>query len=83
MESSYKPIDLSFPVPRHPHLNLQAHLTFLDACAMVHLTTSTLGEVASRAPLGSFVYAMPDVSRFVPRHAFPSIVLPCGFRLFR
>ena len=27
---------------------------------MLHLTTSTLGSTPSTAPLGSFVYAMPD-----------------------
>lgn len=63
MEPTYKPVELSFPVPRHLHMNLQAHLTFLENCSMVHLTTSTIGEGAStHAPLGSFVYAMPDVS---------------------
>jgi hypothetical protein len=57
-----EPLSLSFPVPRHPHLNLQVHLTLLEHCSMVHLTTSTIGEGAStHAPLGSFVYAMPDV----------------------
>lgn len=62
MEPSYKPVEISFPVPRHPHLNLQASLTFLEGCSMVHLTTSTLGEGSTtHAPLGSFVYAMPDV----------------------
>lgn len=62
MEPSYKPIELSFPVPRHIHLNLQVHITFLENCSMIHLTTSTIGEGAStHAPLGSFVYAMPDV----------------------
>jgi hypothetical protein len=61
---SFKPLQISFPVPRHLHLNLQAHLTFLDSCSMVHLTTSLLGEGGStHAPLGSFVYAIPDVSR--------------------
>lgn len=62
MEPSYKPVELSFPVPRHLHMNLQVHLTFLGNCSMIHLTTSTIGEGATtHAPLGSFVYAMPDV----------------------
>lgn len=60
---SFSPVNISFAVPRHPHLNLQVHLTFLENCSMIHLTTSTIGEGAStHAPLGSFVYAMPDVS---------------------
>lgn len=37
---------------------------------MVHLTTSTIGEaVGSIAHLGSFVYAMPDVSDTTERPA--------------
>ncbi|ETN46739.1 uncharacterized protein HMPREF1541_00928 [Cyphellophora europaea CBS 101466] len=58
---TYRPVELSFPVPRHLHLTLQAHLTFLGNCSMIHLTTSTIGEGSStHPPLGSFVYAMPD-----------------------
>jgi Proteasome assembly chaperone 4 len=68
MEPSTKPITLSLPVPKHPHLLFHAHLTILAHCTMVHLTTSTLGESGSTtASLGSFVYAMPD--RLNPRDA--------------
>lgn len=56
-------IEFSLPVPRAPHAILHARLSFLTGCAMIHLTTSELGESGSlHAPLGSFVYSMPGVS---------------------
>ena len=60
MEPSTKPINLSFPVPRHTHLLFHAHITLLAHCTMIHLTTSTLDSGSTTAPLGSFIYAMPD-----------------------
>lgn len=58
-----KPQQLSFPLPRALHTTGHVHLTFLDHCIMAFLTTSTPGDSAgSVKPLGSFVYAMPDVS---------------------
>lgn len=63
MAAHANPIEVSFPLPKAPHAILHGHLTFLEGCAMVHLTTSELGESGSTlAPLGSFVYTMPDVS---------------------
>ena len=71
MEPSFIPKELSFPVPRHPHLNLHLHLSLLGNCSMVHLTTSTVGEAHnSTPPLGSFVYAMPDVRMKHRVHCF-------------
>jgi hypothetical protein len=62
MEPSFRPIELSLPVPKHPHLNLHAHLSFMGNFAMVHLTTTELGEGDfTLPPMGSFVYAMPNV----------------------
>ncbi|KAK5954987.1 hypothetical protein OHC33_003666 [Knufia fluminis] len=61
MAAHANPIEVSFPLPKAPHAILHGHLTFLEGCAMVHLTTSELGESGSTlAPLGSFVYTMPD-----------------------
>lgn len=63
MATNVNPIEISFPLPKAPHAILHGHLTFLDGCVVVHLTTSEFGESGSSlAPLGSFVYAMPDVS---------------------
>lgn len=62
MATNVSPVEISFPLPKTPHAILHGHLTFLDGCAVVHLTTSELGDTRSSiAPLGSFVYAMPDV----------------------
>ena len=62
MEPSLKPMELSFPLPKAPHTMLHAHLTFLTTSTILFLTTATVGEATSSlAPMGSFVYAMPDV----------------------
>jgi hypothetical protein len=58
-----KPQELSFPLPKALHTTGHVHLTFLGHCVMVHLATSTPGDSSgSFKPMGSFVYAMPDVS---------------------
>jgi len=63
MYPSSKPLELSFPHPKAPHIILQAHLTFLATSTILFLTTTAVGESApTLAPMGSFVYAMPDVS---------------------
>lgn len=63
MYPTSKPLELSFPLPKAPNTLLQAHLTFLTTVTTLFLTTTVLGESASTlAPMGSFVYAMPDVS---------------------
>jgi hypothetical protein len=57
------PTELSFPLPKALHTTAHIHLTVLDNCTMVFLATSTPGDSAgSVKPMGSFVYAMPDVS---------------------
>lgn len=62
IESTITLQELSFPLPKNPHTILQAHLTFFETSMMLFLTTSTIGESSSAlAPMGSFVYAMPNV----------------------
>ena len=59
---SAKLLELSFPLPKTPHVILHLHLTFLATSLIVFLTTTTIGDSGSTtAPLGSFVYAMPGV----------------------
>lgn len=66
MAAIAQPLEISFALPKAPHAILHGHLTFLEACAIIHLTTSEMGESgSSTAPLGSFVYAMPDVRRYL------------------
>lgn len=55
--------ELSFPLPKALHTTAHVHLTTLETCAMVFITTTTPGETTGPSkPMGSFVYAMPDVS---------------------
>lgn len=63
VEPDLKPREISFPLPKALHTTGHVHLTVLGHCATVFLSTSTPGDSAgSVKPLGSFVYAMPDVS---------------------
>jgi hypothetical protein len=71
-----KPQELSFPLPKALHTTGHVHLTFLAHCFMVHLATSTPGDSAgSVKPMGSFVYAMPDVSRSLYSSFFSCVCL--------
>lgn len=55
--------ELSLPLPYTPHTTAHIHLTRHQTCSTVFLTSSTPGDAAgSIKPMGSFVYAMPDVS---------------------
>lgn len=66
-----QPKELSFPLPKALHTTAHVHLTVLETCVMVLVTASTPGEtLGSTRPMGSFVYAMPDVS-----FPFPSPLL--------
>ncbi|KAJ5226381.1 hypothetical protein N7468_007606 [Penicillium chermesinum] len=57
----FKPQEISFALPKALHTTAHIHLTALERCATVFITTSTPGDSAgSFKPLGSFVYAMPD-----------------------
>lgn len=58
-----RPQEISFPLPRALHTTAHIHLTMLDTCTTVFLATSTPGDSGGTTkPMGSFVYAMPDVS---------------------
>lgn len=63
-EPSFKVHEFSFPVPKSLHAILHIHISVLGGCTLVHVTTTTIGETTgSSVPLGSFVYAMPDVRK--------------------
>jgi hypothetical protein len=53
------PIDVSFPLPNAAHTNSQLQLRNNGPNLTLFLTTTT-PDSASAAPLGSFVYAMPN-----------------------
>ncbi|KAF2641938.1 hypothetical protein P280DRAFT_489299 [Massarina eburnea CBS 473.64] len=58
-KASSKPIEVAFPLPRAPQTNIHLQLHNNGPNILLFLTTST-GESATSAPMGSFVYAMPN-----------------------
>jgi hypothetical protein len=60
-DASRAPIEVSFPLPRAPHTNIHLQLTSNGPNLLLFLTTSS-AESATSSALGSFVYAMPNVS---------------------
>lgn len=84
---SLHPLEISFPLPKTPYATLHIHLTFLTTSTMVFLATTTTGESGGGGgpagegrmlkPMGSFVYAMPDVSgKSNPQLIFHYLFLP-------
>ena len=55
-------VQLSVPLPHAPSFRINVHLTIQATSIVLFLTTSTADAPASGCPLGSFVYAMPNVS---------------------
>jgi len=55
------PVQLSFPLPRSLDSRIYLHLTVKPKAILLFLTTASMEEAASPTPLGSFVYAIPDV----------------------
>jgi len=64
-----RPIELSFPLPKAPDTRIHLQLTIQKTSILLFLTTALNGETSSGAPLGSFVYALPDVSFMPPELA--------------
>ncbi len=58
----HEPIELSFPLPRAPDTRIHLRLTVQTTSLLLFLTTALDGDASSVPPLGSFVYALPDVS---------------------
>lgn len=69
--TSKKPIDVAFPLPRAMGTNIHLQLTNNRTALLIFLTTTT-PESTSAAPLGSFVYAMPNVSSILLYFCLPS-----------
>lgn len=57
------PIEVSFPLPKAPHTNIHLQLTNNGPNLLLFLTSST-PESTTSSVLGSFVYAMPNVSSY-------------------
>jgi hypothetical protein len=54
---------LSFPLPRSLEARIYVHLTIQAKSVMLFLTTAAADELGTPPRMGSFVYALPDVSR--------------------
>jgi hypothetical protein len=61
-DPSTRPIELSFPLPKAPETRIHLYLTIQATSLLLFLTTALNGDTSTAAPLGSFVYALPDVS---------------------
>lgn len=59
--TSGRPIQLSFPLPKAPETRIHIHLTIQATSVLLFLTTTANGDTSTTVPLGSFVYALPDV----------------------
>ncbi|PMD24025.1 hypothetical protein NA56DRAFT_669231 [Hyaloscypha hepaticicola] len=59
-EVSFRPIELSFPLPKAPETRIHLQLTIQTTSILLFLTTVLNGDTSTAAPLGSFVYALPD-----------------------
>ena len=55
--------EIALPLPKALHTTAHIHLTLDATYTMVFLATTLPGDSGEK-PLGRFVYAMPDVSRF-------------------
>ncbi|KAI9735385.1 MAG: hypothetical protein M1818_006580 [Claussenomyces sp. TS43310] len=60
VELSAKPIEVSFPLPRAPETRVHIQLTIHETSLLLFLATVNGGDTSATAPLGSFVYALPD-----------------------
>jgi hypothetical protein len=55
-------IQVSVPLPHSIDTRIYIHLTARSKYVMLFLTTASAEEVGTPTPMGSFVYALPDVS---------------------
>jgi hypothetical protein len=66
VDSSARPIELSFPLPKAPETRIHLRMTIQATSILLFLTTALNRDVSTAPPLGSFVYALPDVRFPVP-----------------
>jgi hypothetical protein len=61
MASEVKSRQFSFPLPNAPQSKVFAHVTVYSQALVIFLSSSSEGAAAP-SNLGSFIYAMPNVS---------------------
>lgn len=62
MATQTETFQLSFPLPRSLDTRIFIQLTVQAKSVIIFLTTAAADETANPPPMGSFVYALPDVS---------------------
>jgi hypothetical protein len=77
-EPSVQPIEVSFSMPKAPEARIHLRLTIQTTSLLLFVTTTLNGDTSTTAPLGSFVYALPDVS-CLSHHC--NSIIPCNPRL--
>lgn len=58
---STKPKQITVPLPLSPHINLHIQITHDGSTILAFITTTESSNAVALSPLGSFVYAMPNV----------------------
>lgn len=74
MAVSSDTLELSIPVPHSLDTRIYIRLSTQAKAIMLFLTTATADELSSPKPMGSFVYALPDVCS---RCAIPGLISQC------
>lgn len=55
------PVELSIPLPHSLDTRIYIRISTQTKAIMISLTTASADEGGAATPMGSFVYAMPDV----------------------
>jgi hypothetical protein len=63
-----RPVELSFPLPKAPDTRVYLRLTIQMTSILLFLTTAMNEDTSTATPLGSFVYALPDVKKTFTSH---------------
>jgi hypothetical protein len=63
-----RPIEVSYPFPKAPETRIHLHVTIQSTSLLLFLTTTLNGDTSGATPMGSFVYALPDVSSIYISH---------------
>ncbi|KAK8189829.1 hypothetical protein HDK77DRAFT_482014 [Phyllosticta capitalensis] len=68
--AAIKPVQLSFPLPRTSNTRINIHLTIQSTALVLFVTTtSPEHDAGATAPMGSFVYAMPQNTSHTPSNS--------------
>ena len=60
--SSTKTKEVSLPLPKSLDTRIYVRVSQLEKASVILLSTATAEELGTAVPMGSFVYALPDVS---------------------